>query len=181
MIFIPILLIIILLVAALITASAALKTRARTALPSGRVVYSDTVREQRLTETLISWRYNLKGRPDYLVETSEGIIPVELKSAARPPFGRAYESHIMQLACYCLLCEETFGKRVRYGLIRYRDGEVRVEYTPKLRARLLSLLEEIQSARALPNVHRNHSQGRRCAGCGFHDVCGEALLRRSFT
>lgn len=176
MILIPILLVIILLVGALITASAALRTRERTALPSGRIVYSDTVREQRQTETLVSWRYNLKGRPDYLVETSAGIIPVELKSTACPSSGRAYESHIMQLACYCLLCEETFGTRVPFGLIRYRNGEVRVEYTPKLRARLLSLLEEIQSARALPNVHRNHSQGRRCTGCGFRDVCGEALL-----
>ena len=176
MVFIPILLVVILLVGALITASAALKMRERTALPSGRVVYSDTVREQRQTETLVSWQYRLKGRPDYLVETSEGIIPVELKSAVRPPSGRAYESHIMQLACYCLLCEETFNTRVPFGLIRYRDGEVRVEYTAKLRARLLSLLEEIQSARSIANVHRNHSQVRRCAGCGFRDGCGEALL-----
>ena len=66
MIFIPILLVIILLAGALITANAALRMRKRTALPSGRVVYSDTVREQRQTETLVSWRYHLKGRPDYL-------------------------------------------------------------------------------------------------------------------
>jgi CRISPR-associated exonuclease Cas4 len=64
---------------------------------------------------------------------------------------------------------------VPFGIIRYRDGEVSVEYTPELRARLLALLEEIKRARAMPVVHRSHSQARRCAGCGFREVCGEAL------
>ncbi len=140
-------------------------------------MYSDTGREKRSAKTLISWEHSLKGRPDYIIETAEGIVPVEIKSTAFPHSGHPYEAHVMQLICYCLLCEETVDAHVPYGLIRYRDGEARVEYTAELRARLLLLLDEIRRARELPVLHRNHSQARRCGGCGFRDMCGEALVR----
>jgi CRISPR-associated exonuclease Cas4 len=170
------LLIVLLIVCALIARSAALRACERASLPVGTVVYSDTGREKRSAKTLISWEHGLKGRPDYIVETAEGVIPVEIKSTAFPHSGRPYEAHVMQLICYCLLCEETMNKQVPYGLIRYRDGEARVEYTAELRGRLLSLLDEIRRARSLPILHRNHSQSRRCGGCGFRDMCGEALV-----
>lgn len=169
------LLIIVLLASALIVRSAALGARERTALPAGKILYSDTIREERSSETLISWQHGLKGRPDYIVETAEGIVPIEIKSTFLPRSGRPYESHVMQLACYCLLCEEAMNVLVPFGLIRYRNGEVRVEYTPELRARLLSLLEEIRKAQSTCVIHRNHSQSRRCAGCGFQAICGESL------
>jgi CRISPR-associated exonuclease Cas4 len=159
----------------MITARAALKAREEASLPEGKVLYSDTGREEQPARTLVSWRYGLKGRPDYIIETAEGMIPVELKSAACPRSGRPYDSHVMQLICYCLLCEEVMNVRVPFGIIRYRDREVRVNYTRQLRARLLSLLEEMWKARESESVHRNHSQARRCARCGFNEVCGEAL------
>ena len=145
------------------------------ALPEGKVLYSDTGREKRPAETLISIKHGLKGRPDYLVETTNGIIPVEIKSKTCPPSGRPYDSHVMQLICYCLLCEETMSAHVPFGIIRYRDREVRVPFTPELRGRLLALLEEMREADASAAVHRNHTQARRCARCGFNEVCGEAL------
>lgn len=169
------LLVIILLICALAASSAARRARRRTPLPKGKVLYSDTGSEKRPARTLVSRRYGLKGRPDYLLETAEGIVPVELKSAPLPPGGRPYDSHLMQLVCYCLLCEDVLNARVPFGLIRYRDGESRVPYTPELRAQLLALLEEMREARALPVVHRSHAQPRRCARCGFNETCGEAL------
>ena len=169
-----ILLIFILLVCALLIRSAANRVRDRAALPEGKVLYSDTIKQERPLKTLISWRHGLKGRPDYLIETKDGIVPVEIKSTAFPRSGRPHEAHVMQLISYCLLCEETTGAHVPYGLIRYRDGEVRVEYTPQLRSRLLSLLDEMRRAKASAVIHRSHSQPRRCAGCGFREVCGES-------
>jgi CRISPR-associated exonuclease Cas4 len=170
-----ILLIFVLLVCAFLLNSAANKARDRAALPVGKVLYSDTIEQERASETLISWRHGLKGRPDYLIETEDGIIPVEIKSTAFPRSGRPYEAHVMQLISYCLLCEETMGAHVPYGLVLYRDGEARVEYTPELRAQLLSLLDEIRRAKELAVIHRSHSQPRRCAGYGFREVCGESL------
>jgi CRISPR-associated exonuclease Cas4 len=170
-----IILILILLVCALLLRSAANRTRDRAALPEGKVLYSDTIKQERPLKTLVSLQHGLKGRPDYLIETEEGIVPVEIKSTAFPRSGRPYEAHVMQLISYCLLCEETTGAHVPYGLIRYRNGEARVEYTPELRSRLLSLLDEMRKAKASPVIHRSHSQRRRCAGCGFREVCEESL------
>lgn len=170
-----IILIFILLVCALLLRSTANKARDRATLPEGKVLYSDTIKQERPLKTLISWQHGLKGRPDYLIETEEGIVPVEIKSTAFPRSGRPYEAHVMQLISYCLLCEETTGAHVPYGLIRYRNGEAHVEYTPELRAQLLSLLDEMRRAKPLAVIHRSHSQPRRCAGCGFREVCGESL------
>lgn len=168
-------LIVILLACALATRSARLREERRASLPAGKVLYSDTIQGKRPVETLVSLRYGLKGRPDYIVETAEGIVPVEIKSTIRPSSGRPYDSHLMQMICYCFLCEETMKWSVPYGIIRYRNGEVRVEYTSELRSQLPSLLEEMRIARTLPETHRSHSQAGRCMGCGFRDVCDKAL------
>ncbi len=178
----------VLLLIAVWAQSAARKTRKTSGLPRGNLLYSDTgfpvgrtgkivtERGERLEKALISRRYNLTGRPDYLVKTAEGVVPVEVKSAKCPPEGRAYDSHIMQLAAYCLLTEDVLNERVAHGIIRYRDCEVEIEYTPELREDLIALLEEMTEARDAEEVHRSHEDERRCARCSMREVCDEALV-----
>ena len=177
-----------LLVVALIARTAARRAGRSSGLPAGRLVYSDTgyavgrvapieknpegVRQER---PLVSRRYNLTGRPDYLVRTDEGIIPVEVKSTRSPATGRPYDSHVMQLAAYCLLAEDALGASVPYGVIRYSDGEVTVDYTAELRDELLALLEEMSEAREALDVHRSHDDARRCKGCSVREHCDERL------
>ena len=85
----------------------------------------------------------------------------------------------MQLAAYCLLVEDVLGAAVPYGLVKYRDREVRVEYTPELRGHALALIEEMEAdasaSAAGEEVHRSHDDPRRCAGCSLRDVCTESL------
>lgn len=172
-----------------LAAHLAARSRARMmGLPEGELVYSDTgfavgkiaparlnAEGEKQERALVSHRFGLTGRPDYLVRTRDGIIPVEAKSARSPAGGRPYDSHLMQLAAYCLLVEDTLGARVPYGVVRYADGEVRVEYTDELRETLLETLEEIREAREAEDVHRSHDERRRCASCGYRDVCDESL------
>lgn len=179
--------ILLLLGVALAARLASTRAARRTGLPRGQILYSDTGRAVgrlaptvtdaegvRVERPLRSQRYELSGRPDYLVRTREGVVPVEAKSAARPPAG-PYESHVFQLAAYCLLVEEEVGERVPYGLIRYRDGEARVEYTQELREQLLALLAEMREARDAEEVHRSHEEPRRCARCAVREHCDERL------
>ncbi|HEV2802707.1 MAG TPA: CRISPR-associated protein Cas4 [Pyrinomonadaceae bacterium] len=160
----------------------------RTGLPQGRVIYSDTgvpvgrispvtlnERGERQEKPLLSHRHKLTGRPDYLVETEEGVVPVEAKSTACPADGVPYDSHLMQLACYCLLVEDVTGARVPFGVIRYRDRQLRVDYTDELRATLLALLSEMREARRAPDVHRSHEERPRCAACSYREICDESL------
>jgi CRISPR-associated exonuclease Cas4 len=81
----------------------------------------------------------------------------------------------MQLAAYCLLVEDVVGENVPYGLIKYSDCEVSLDYTPELRDELLSLLDEITEARLVEDVHRSHNDARRCKGCSMRTSCDEAL------
>lgn len=157
-------------------------------LPEGRIIYSDTgapvgriapvsmnERGERQEKPLLSHRHALVGRPDYLMQTDEGIVPVEAKSANCPASGVPYESHLMQLACYCLLVEDTLEASVPYGVIRYRDCQLRVDYTNELRAMLLELLAEMREARRAVDVHRSHDEAARCAACGYREICVESL------
>jgi CRISPR-associated exonuclease Cas4 len=174
--------------AAWYAARAARSESERSGLPKGSVIYSDTnkpvgrlapaevgregVKQER---PLRSEALGLVGRPDYLIETGGGVVPVEAKSAAAPPDGRPRDSHVAQLAAYCLLVEDVLGAPVAYGLIKYRDRDVRVEYTPELREGALALIEEMNEAARADEVHRSHEDPRRCAGCSLRDVCTESL------
>jgi CRISPR-associated exonuclease Cas4 len=181
-----------LLVLAVLARVVAGRESRRSGLPTGALLYSDTGRPVgRLAPTelgrdgkkqekpLVSETLRLIGRPDYLIEAEGGVVPVEVKSTASPAGGRPYDSHLAQLAAYCLLVEDVLGATVPYGLVKYRDREVRVEYTPELRGRALSLIEQMnedmRAAAAGQEVHRSHDDPRRCAGCSLRDVCTESL------
>jgi CRISPR-associated exonuclease Cas4 len=146
--------------------------RSRAGVPRGRVLYCDT--GGRETRVLVSAPYKLKGKPDYVLDVASGVVPVEIKSGRRPPGGEAHFGHVMQLAAYCVLCEEHFHRQVPYGIVKYRDGAVRVPFTRELRRDLLDLLDEMRSA-GRGGMRRNHSQPRRCASCSFVGACDEAL------
>ncbi|HYJ48264.1 MAG TPA: CRISPR-associated protein Cas4 [Pyrinomonadaceae bacterium] len=181
--------VILLLIIALLSLIAARRAARRSGLPSGQLIYSDTgfavgqigptsLNEEGVKQEkpLVSRRFGLTGRPDYLVRTSEGIIPVEAKSTRRPANGRPYDSHLFQLAAYCLLVEDVLGARVPYGIVRYADAEVAVDYTPELREGLLNLIEEMNEARLADDVHRSHEDARRCRGCSMRESCDESLV-----
>lgn len=148
---------------------------AQTGLVVLKIRYADvgTIYQQ---PSLISARYGLKGRPDYLIRVDDGVVPMELKSGRSPRSGRPHEGHMLQLAAYCLLVEEVCQVFVPYGLVQYEDRCIRVEYTSSVRRDLLLLLEEIRTAKRGEELHINHNCPARCRSCGFRDVCGESLL-----
>lgn len=187
------LLVCVLVLAAVLARAAAGRESKRTGLPAGALLYSDTGRPvgrvapaepgrdgKKQERLLVSETLGLVGRPDYLIEAEGGVVPVEVKSTASPAGGRPYDSHLAQLAAYCLLVEDVLGARVPYGLVKYRDREVRVEYTPELREYALALIEEMNedaaAAAAGEEVQRSHEDPRRCAGCSLRDACTESLV-----
>ncbi len=143
-------------------------------MPSGAVVYSDSQALGKQTKALYSQRYRLSGKPDYLVEQGDTIIPVEYKSS-RAPRSQPYYGHKLQAAAYCLLVEETFGITPPYALLKYSDREFRVPFTQKLRGHLLNALDDIADNQAAPTVDRNHDVAARCRNCGFNNVCDQRL------
>ncbi len=149
------------------------RLRARSGLPAGRVVAADVGTWRRLGRPLVSRRYGLTGRPDYVVADGADLIPVEVKSARAP--ARPYASHVLQLAAYCLLVAETSGRRPPYGILRYADRTFQIPYTQELEEQLLEVLEAMREDLAAGDAPRRHQDPRRCAACGYREVCEEAL------
>ena len=151
------------------------RARRGTGLPTGRVVYSDTGGGARPPKALFSEALRLAGKPDYLVQHRGGYVPVEVKSGRAPADG-PHPGHIYQLAAYCALVAETYGKRPSHGLIRYADKTLAVDYTPALEADLRALLEAMRADDGADDVPRSHVSPARCRSCGFREGCGEALV-----
>lgn len=149
------------------------RKRRAAGLPGGRVIYSDTKSWERPEKPLYDPITEISGRPDYLVRQGKQVIPVEVKSGRTPD--SPYDSHIYQLAAYCLLVEREFGKRPPYGIIHYQNRSFAVDYTPELENALLDLLTEMRQDDARRNVHRSHEIQARCRGCGYAPNCDEVL------
>ena len=147
--------------------------RARSGLPQGRVVYTDTGGWGRLERPLFSREFQLTGKPDYLVADGPDLIPVEVKSGHAP--AQPYTSHILQLAAYCLLVEECYGRQPPYGIVKYADRTFEVDYTPELEEELLATLEDMRADLAEGGAPRDHDDARRCRACGYRAQCDQSL------
>lgn len=149
--------------------------RQQTGLPEGRLVYADKHGQpwQPTPQPFYSAEYGLVGKPDYLVKTGQGIVPLEVKSGSAPE--TPYLGHLLQLAAYCLLVETTTQQKPPYGLLKYDNALYEVDFTEELRMELLAVLEEMREAKQRANVSRSHQQAAKCLACGFNRICSEAL------
>jgi len=147
--------------------------RKEAGLPGGRIIYTDTRGWGKVEKPLFYPAMDLTGKPDYLVEQNGKIIPVEVKSGRAPE--APYDSHIYQLAAYCLLVEKTYHTRPPYGIIHYENRDFSVDYTHDLENALIDLLVEMKRDEHKRNVPRSHEQPARCAKCGYRNVCDERM------
>jgi CRISPR-associated exonuclease Cas4 len=149
------------------------RQRARTGLPGGRLIYSDTHLWGAVEKPLTVAELGLTGKPDYLVRNGSILVPVEVKSGRAP--AAPYDSHIFQLAAYCLLVERTYGQRPPYGILHYSGRDFAIPYTQALESALLDTLAEIRRDESRREVQRSHEEAARCRKCGFRSACDQAL------
>jgi CRISPR-associated exonuclease Cas4 len=149
------------------------RQRRASGLPGGRVIYTDTRAWGKVEKPLFDKDISLTGKPDYLIEQNGKIIPVEVKTGRTPE--SPYDSHIFQVAAYCLLVEKTYGKRPAYGIIHYPGRDFAVDYTPDLENALLDLIADMRINERRSEVSRSHEDEQRCRRCGFRQVCDQRL------
>jgi CRISPR-associated exonuclease Cas4 len=142
-------------------------------VPEGRLLYEDSGVQRRLEQPLMAEDLDLVGKPDYLIESKQGLIPVEVKTGRTPQ--RPFDSHVFQLAAYCALVERNFQQRPPYGIIRYPQRSFQIDFSAALEAQLLALLAEMRAAFASSELHRSHNQAARCRACGYAALCTERL------
>ena len=150
------------------------RTQKKAGLPGGRVVYIDTrAWGNKVEKPLYDGNLGLTGKPDYLVEKNGRLIPIEVKSGHAPE--APYDSHIYQLAAYCLLVEKSMHTRPPYGIIHYEDRDFAIDYTPELESAILDVLADMRRDERREDIARSHESAARCARCGFRDICDQKL------
>ncbi len=143
---------------------------------SDEILYSDSRRST--VDLLVSDRYQLIGRPDYVLEEGAERIPVERKDRLLTHSG-PHESERLQLAAYCLLLEEREGRPVNRGRLQYLNTSLDIPFDETLRRKLLATLTAIQMSADLADVRRSHPSPARCQGCALRMQCTQSLARGS--
>jgi CRISPR-associated exonuclease Cas4 len=120
-----------------------------------KYIYADS--GQKPAEILFSKTLALSGKPDYLINQDNMVIPVEVKSSRTP--NEPYQNHVMQLMAYCLLVEENYGSRPIGGYIKYPDKEFKVAYTDEARNCIRELVGEMLLLKhSGKELHCNHPE-----------------------
>lgn len=148
------------------------RRRMASGLPSGRLIYLDAGQLGRVDDVLYDAQLDLAGKPDFIVSSAAGTVPVEVKSGRAPL--QPHESHVVQLAAYCHLAQARYGRRPDYGVLKYADRAFAVDYTPALEARLLEVLGQLRRAQH-QQPGRSHNAAARCRACGYRAVCDQRL------
>lgn len=142
-------------------------------MPGGKVIYTDTRGWGKVEKPLYDSDLGLTGKPDYLVEKDGKMIPVEVKTGKVND--APYDSHIYQLAAYCLLVQRVLGKRPPYGILHYSNKTYQIEYTQELESSVIDLVLEMRDCINKTEPDRSHQSPGRCRGCGYRSTCSQVL------
>lgn len=140
---------------------------------TGTVLYADADGQ---AKTLVSHRYGLVGKPDYVVEKDGALIPVEKKTRDCLN-GKPFPSEVLQLAAYCLILEDLSGRQIKLGRLQYNNRTIDVPFDRALRDSLEQVLSEIRQCGERNDVQRNHESITKCAGCDYTLHCADSLSR----
>jgi CRISPR-associated exonuclease Cas4 len=142
-------------------------------IPGGKVIYSDTSKWSKVEKPLFDPNIRLAGKPDYLVELGKQVIPIEVKSRRAPQ--APFDSHIFQLAAYCLLVQHEYGTRPNYGIIHYPNRTFAIDFTSTLEDSTKEIILQMQGRMTHPQVSRSHENPHCCKRCGYRSICDQSL------
>ena len=98
---------------------------------------------------------------------------MEVKTGRNP---HPQQSHVLQLAAYCQLLEDTSGDFVSQGILVYNSVPYTIPFDPKLRFELESVMNSMRDSLRNGSVERNHQEPGRCRHCSMRQYCTDVLL-----
>lgn len=138
-------------------------------IPDGTLVYQDLSVP---AAPLFSRRLQLTGKPDYILRQDGHLVPVEVKTGHHT---HPQPSHVLQLAAYCQLLEDTTGEFVPYGILVLGDQPTTIPFDPQLRYSLEETMRRMRQTLTTGRVILNHDDPRRCQHCSLRHACGTPL------
>jgi len=129
--------------------------------------------ERRFHFWLNSKQLGLAGKLDLLIDSPEGLFPVDFKWTT----GRPHKNHIFQLCGYALLLEDHFHKPVTKGfvyLIPQSDAVV-FDLTAELKKQTEAVLEEMRRMIETEQMPPPTPVSNRCTDCEYRNFCGDVF------
>lgn len=120
---------------------------------------------------LRSEQLGLAGKLDLLLDSPEGLFPVDFKYTS----GRPHTNHRFQLCGYALLVEEAYGRAVTHGFIYLIPQEevVVLDLTQAQKEETLSLLTDMRDMIRTERMPEPTPVRERCAECEYRNYCGD--------
>ena len=114
------------------------------------MIYSDARPDEKddsveYSTLLKSEELDVQGKPDFIFENKNMLMPVEIKSGSIKDEPLPHIGDLMQLAAYFAILEEEYGKKIKYGRLMYKDYMFTVYNTRKLRKELVHVLKDMRS------------------------------------
>jgi len=136
-------------------------------IPRGTIITTDLDTPSAL---LFSQSEPLCGKPDYIIETKQAILPVEVKTGKHQ---KPKQHHIMQLIAYCHLVEETYQQTVPYGLIIYQDTKTQFQkpYTLQAKKELKKTMNHMRTILENQDLHTITISQKNCTHCSMSTHC----------
>lgn len=120
---------------------------------------------------LSSERLGITGKLDLLIDSPEGLFPVDFKLTSGAP----RRNHLFQLCGYALLVEDCYQRPVNKGFVYLipKNDAVVFDMTAELKAETRQVLDEIRATidherMPPPTPFRNH-----CTDCEYRNFCGD--------
>jgi CRISPR-associated exonuclease Cas4 len=129
--------------------------------------------ERRLHVWLSSERLGLAGKLDLVIDSPEGLFPVDFKFTT----GKPHRNHIYQLCGYALLLEDCYARQVDKGfvyLIPKNDATV-VEITGERKGETERVIGEIRDMIDKEQMPGPTPVRNRCADCEYRNYCGDVF------
>ena len=136
------------------------------------------LREYRLAEGqrrfhvwLSSRRIGLSGKLDLLIDSPEGLFPVDFKMTT----GRPHKNHIAQLCGYALLVEDCYNRAVTKGFVYLipKNDAVVFDLTEERKAEAGAIIGEIRQMIEKEQMPPPTPVRNRCTDCEYRNYCGD--------
>lgn len=127
--------------------------------------------ERRFHVWLNSGRIGLSGKIDLLIDSPEGLFPVDFKLTT----GRPHKNHVAQLCGYALLLEDCYDREVTKGFVYLipTNNAVVFDLTPERKKETRGVISEIRQMIEGEQMPAPTPVRNRCTDCEYRNYCGD--------
>ncbi len=120
---------------------------------------------------LSSAQLGLTGKLDLLIDSPEGLFPVDFKLTTGGP----RRNHVFQLCAYALLLEDCYQRQVNKGFVYLipKNDAVIFDLTTELKAETMRVLTEIREMVEREQMPPPTPARTRCTDCEYRNFCGD--------